>query len=47
MELLLGRKVVDYFKNIPRVTIEKKVEQVTNIHRQNVSAIKKEFFSKF
>jgi hypothetical protein len=45
--VLLSERMVEYFRNVPRITIEKKVEQATKIHKQNVVNIKKEFSEVF
>lgn len=39
--------MVEHFKNIPRVTIEKKVEQTTSIHILNVATMKSEIEQRF
>ena len=44
---MLSERMVEHFRNVPRITIEKKVEQATKIHMQNVFNIKKEFSEAF
>jgi hypothetical protein len=43
LQMLLNERVAQHFRSVPRVTIEKKVEHATNIHKQNVVTMKKEF----
>jgi hypothetical protein len=42
MNLLNSSKLTAYLKNLPPLVFGKKIEQVVNIHKSNLSLIKKD-----